>query len=302
MEMWAAPVRAAARISGWLCGPSPDLAVRRQNHGLPNLAEPHRGRGPLSTPLVASVGCYAAVKATAGQKRAAAKKRKKGPTLKLLREKLKELGLPSSGRKAELLERLRLAVLEATDEEEVDILPALKQNGSRGLGDVEDAEAPTPSSMGWTRATTSQDPDVIRPGDEVFLRAHTGYFLDVEADRVQARWEDMGVWQSLVIEKSPLVVETTDPMQFQAGDLAFFRCHTGCYLDVQEEGSPVQARWQDLGVWQGLEVATKHAGPLKVGDTLFLKTHTGMYVDVQGGSVQARWADEGDWQALTIER
>ena len=28
--------------------------------------------------------------------------------------------------------------------------------------------------------------------EEVFLRAHTGYFLDVEADRVQARWEDMG--------------------------------------------------------------------------------------------------------------
>ena len=27
---------------------------------------------------------------------------------------------------------------------------------------------------------------------EVYLRAHTGYFLDVENDQVQARWEDMG--------------------------------------------------------------------------------------------------------------
>ncbi|CAE7901905.1 unnamed protein product, partial [Symbiodinium microadriaticum] len=298
MEMWPAPVRAAARFSGWLRGASQTVPDRRVT-----LAEPLRcGRlQRCTTPLVSLVGCYAAVKVNSGT-RSAARKRRKGPTLKLLREKLKELGLPSSGKKAELLERLYLAVQEAADEEEVDVLPALKRNGSRGLGDVEDAEGSEPSSMGSAGPPTSDDPDVIRPGDEVYLRAHTGYFLDVENDRVQARWEDMGTWQSLVIEKSPLVVETTSPTEFRSGDLAFFRAHTGFYLDVQDEGSPVQARWQDLGVWQGLEMSIQNEGPLKVGDTVFLKTHTGLYVDVQGASVQARWADEGDWQALTIER
>ena len=93
-----------------------------------------------------------------------------------------------------------------------------------------------------------------------------------------------------------------DPTLFHPGDLIFLKAHTGCYLEVQEEGSPVQARWEDLGVWQGLELAKKDTDPLRVGDILFLKSHTGLYVDVQGDGVQARWADEGDWQALTISR
>ena len=118
-----------------------------------------------------------------------------------------------------------------------------------------------------------------------------------------ARWDDTGDWQQLVIEKSPLVVEgITDPSLFHPGDLMFLKAHTGRYLDVQDEGSPVQARWQDLGVWQGLELAKKDSDPLRVGDIVFLKSHTGMYIDVHNHQVQARWADEGDWQALTISR
>jgi len=44
----------------------------------------------------------------------------------------------------------------------------------------------------------------IRPGDVVFLRAHTWKMIDVEGTAVQARWYDEGTWQSLTIEKSRL--------------------------------------------------------------------------------------------------
>ncbi|CAJ1357630.1 unnamed protein product [Effrenium voratum] len=229
----------------------------------------------------------------------AARRKGKGlPTLKQLREKLAELGLPSRGRKAELLEQLRLAVLRA-EEDTVEVLNAEPRRRSKGSGPVEEVEVLKVSGS-WTTEGAS-DPDLVRPGDRIFLRAHTGRFLDVESDHAFARWEDTGDWQSLVIEKNPLVVESSDPTMFQPGDLAFLRAHTGCYLDVQDEG-PVKARWVDLGVWQGLELAKREPAPIRVGDTIYLKSHTGMYIDVQGDAVQARWPDQGDWQALTVER
>lgn len=232
--------------------------------------------------------------------------KRKGPTLKLLREKLKELGLPSSGKKADLLETLRQAVLEAKDELEPETCPPEGiSSGRAGSGRVEDTELIGASRIqsSWQAVSLgSDDPDLIRPGDRIFLRAHTGCYIDVAEEMAFARWDDTGDWQQLVIEKSPLVVEDTDPSLFHPGDLMFLKAHTGRYLDVQDEGSPVQARWQDLGVWQGLELAKKDPDPLRVGDILFLKSHTGMYIDVHNHQVQARWADEGDWQALTISR
>lgn len=238
--------------------------------------------------------------------------KRKGPTLKLLREKLKELGLPSSGKKADLLETLRQAVLEAKDEleqlEPETCPPERSPEGTgsgAGSGRVEDTELLGASRIqsSWQAVSLgSDDPDLIRPGDRIFLRAHTGCYIDVAEEMALARWDDTGDWQQLVIEKSPLVVEDTDPSLFHPGDLMFLKAHTGCYLDVQDEGSPVQARWQDLGVWQGLELAKKDSDPLRVGDIVFLKSHTGMYIDVHNHQVQARWADEGDWQALTISR
>ena len=225
------------------------------------------------------------------------------PTLKELRQKLKELGLPSSGRKADLLEALRQAVLLAEDPElelETEVLGAMNFEGPRETVDTETLRMK--SSWQAKPISLEDDEDVIRPGDRIFLRAHTGCYIDVERDRAFARWDDPGGWQELVIEKSPLVIEDSDPHLFHPGDLIFLKAHTGCYLEVQDEGSPVQARWEDLGVWQGLELKKKNTDPLRVGDVVFLKSHTGMYVDVQGNGVQARWADEGDWQALTISR
>ena len=42
-------------------------------------------------------------------------------------------------------------------------------------------------SGSWTTEGAS-DPDLVRPGDRIFLRAHTGRFLDVESDHAFARW------------------------------------------------------------------------------------------------------------------
>jgi hypothetical protein len=42
----------------------------------------------------------------------------------------------------------------------------------------------------------------VMPGDAVFLRVHTGNFIDVEGVKVQARFQDRGLWQSIVVEKS----------------------------------------------------------------------------------------------------
>ena len=64
--------------------------------------------------------------------------KRKLPTLKQLREKLKELGLPSSGKKAELLEILHQAVLEAKDELEPETFPPDQKK--KVVGMVEDTE------------------------------------------------------------------------------------------------------------------------------------------------------------------
>lgn len=247
-------------------------------------------------PLLCSVACYAT-------RAKVSKRRKSLPTLKQLREKLKELGLPSSGKKADLLETLRQAVLEAKEELEPEACPPVKGAAAATAEDVVDTETSRIRSS-WQALSPSLEDDVnlIRPGDRIFLRAHTGCYIEVAEEMAFARWDDTGDWQRLVIEKSPLVVEDTDPSLFHPGDLMFLKAHTGRYLDVQDEGSPVQARWQDLGVWQGLELAKKDKDPLREGDILFLKSHTGMYIDVHNHQVQARWADEGDWQALTISR
>ncbi|CAK9023111.1 SAP domain-containing protein [Durusdinium trenchii] len=258
-------------------------------------------RTTLTVMCCAARAARCAARATRGGRRARGT-RKPLPTLKQLREKLKELGLPSSGKKADLLEALRQAVLEAEDLLEPEVLPPkMVKSGGDGEG-VHPVDTKMRSSWQAVTVSLEEDSEVIRPGDRVFLRAHTGRYIEVERDRACARWDDCGGWQELVIEKSPLVIEDTDPTLFHPGDLIFLKAHTGCYLEVQGEGSPVQARWEDLGVWQGLELAKKDTDPLRVGDILFLKSHTGLYVDVQGDGVQARWADEGDWQALTISR
>lgn len=150
------------------------------------------------------------------------------------------------------------------------------------------------------------DADQLKPGDTICLRAHTGRYLAVFGDEVRAiscSCDEPA--QRLILERSPLVVESHDGSTFQSGDMVFLKAHTGKYIDVQDSGRPVMARWDDLGTWQGL-VITKpmglRTGPIRSGDTIFLQAHTDTFVDVQDDAVRARWPDEGDWQMLVIER
>jgi len=90
------------------------------------------------------------------------------------------------------------------------------------------------------------DANAFHSGDLVFLKAHTGSFVDVDGEDVRARWADQNhgsKWQGLVIVKhgSGAVVP---------GDTVFLQAATGTYLDVQ--GEDVRARWEDEGEWQAL--------------------------------------------------
>jgi len=176
-------------------------------------------------------------------------------TVVQLRALLKERGLVRRGRKKELIRRLQ-----CDDAGELDM------SFNQPVGGMA------------STASDGRAVNLIRPGDTVFLRAHTGRNLEVEHEQVMARWDDAGDWQEFTIEKSPLVIDDTDTTIFQSGD-------------------------QNHGMrWQGL-VLVKHAnGALVSGDTVFLQSNAGTYIDVEGDETRARWEDEGDWQALVLEK
>jgi len=155
-------------------------------------------------------------------------------------------------------------------------------------------------------STDTLDADQLKPGDTICLRAHTGRYLAIFGEEVRAiNCSCKEPAQRLIMEKSPLVVESTDSSTFHSGDMVFLKAHTGTYVDVQDSGRPVMARWKDLGTWQGLIITKPKGlttGPICSGDTIFLQAHTGTFVDVQDDAVRARWPDEGDWQMLVIDR
>lgn len=203
-----------------------------------------------------------------------------GLNVQELRALLKERGLVRKGRKEDLIQRL--------------------QRHDAGLLDSEDAQAA--GGMAST-ATDGRAVGAIRPGDTVYLRAHTGRHLEVELDQVMARWDDHGDWQAFCIEKSPLVIENTDENVFQSGDMVFLKAHTGHFVDI--DGEDVRARWADQNhgmKWQGLVIVKHGSGAILPGDTVFLQAGSGCYLDVQGDRVRARWEDEGEWQALVLEK
>jgi hypothetical protein len=132
----------------------------------------------------------------------------------------------------------------------------------------------------------------IHSGDTVFLKTHSGVFIDVEGDEVRARFSERGTWQGLIIEKA-------EGGAISNGDVVCLLAHTGKHIDV--EGASVQARWHDCGAWQQLMVQKEVPSAVPVGATVFLKTFTGTFIDAEAGAVQARWAERGTWQEFVIE-
>jgi len=72
-------------------------------------------------------------------------------------------------------------------------------------------------------------------------------FLDVqpswEGIAAQARWQEKGQWQTMIIEKQDGSSGAILP-----GDAIILQAHTGNMIDVQ--GTAVQASWNDKGAWQ----------------------------------------------------
>ena len=105
----------------------------------------------------------------------------------------------------------------------------------------------------WQRLILEKDSDgPILSGDSIYLRAHTGKYIDVETAVARARYDDHGDWQRFVIEK----MEGGD---IYNGDTIYLRAHTGKYIDVEDDW--VKARFDDMGDWQALTVE-------KLGDFL----------------------------------
>merc|ERR1711939_54057 len=82
------------------------------------------------------------------------------------------------------------------------------------------------------------------------------------------------------------------------GQAIHLLAHTGNRIEV--EGTAVQARWAETGVWQTFTIESYGGRAIFSGDAVFLKAHTGTMVDVQGSAVQALWNDKGGWQQLHI--
>jgi hypothetical protein len=130
-------------------------------------------------------------------------------------------------------------------------------------------------------------------GDSVYLKAHTGNYIDVEGSSVQARWTERGAWQRLTI-----VTEAGGVIQ--SGDVVFLTAHTGKLWDAGNEA--VQARYTDFGTWQKFIIESASGTDIHEGDTIFLRAWMGKLIDVEGTAVRARWFDQGLWQSLVIEK
>merc|ERR1711998_632095 len=85
-----------------------------------------------------------------------------------------------------------------------------------------------------------------------------------------------------------------------SGDSIHLLAHTGNRIEV--EGTSVQARWSEAGLWQTFTIQNYGGRAIFSGDAVFLQAHTGMMVDVQDTDVQARWQDWGDWQRFFIQK
>merc|ERR1712185_228742 len=121
--------------------------------------------------------------------------------------------------------------------------------------------------------------------------AHTGKFVDVEGNSVQARWAEQGAWQKMTIASKMGGV-------LHSGASVFLIAHTGKMLDTGSEA--VQARFTDMGDWQQFSILNGHDGEIREGDTVWLRAYTGKFVDVEGTSVRARWYEQGAWQSFII--
>merc|ERR1711988_1458426 len=158
----------------------------------------------------------------------------------------------------------------------------------------------------------SSEASIISSGDAVYIKGFAGNYFDVEEELVQARYPDRGAWQKFTIEKGEASSSQAADQKMSGiqsgpisnGDTVYLLAHTSKYVDVEEGGTSVRARWQDRGGGQKfvVEKASDSSPEIRNGDEIFLKANTGNHIDIEGGEVQARWDDHGEFQKLVIEK
>mmetsp|Transcript_1462 Transcript_1462/g.2454 ORF Transcript_1462/g.2454 Transcript_1462/m.2454 type:complete len:1085 (+) Transcript_1462:66-3320(+) len=152
----------------------------------------------------------------------------------------------------------------------------------------------TSTTIPPTQAPTPAPGFAISSGDSVYLKTHTGKYLDVDGGAVRARYADRGAWQVLIIEKKA-------GGELRSGDTVYLRGQSGTHIDVVDEN--VQARWHEFGLWQSMLIERKRGqGIIQQGDLVCFRAHTGKHLDIQVDTVQARYDDCADWQTMRIQK
>eukprot|EP00928_Gymnodinium_smaydae_P025294 TRINITY_DN20199_c0_g2_i1.p1 TRINITY_DN20199_c0_g2~~TRINITY_DN20199_c0_g2_i1.p1 ORF type:complete len:970 (-),score=160.28 TRINITY_DN20199_c0_g2_i1:129-2957(-) len=160
----------------------------------------------------------------------------------------------------------------------------------------------------------------IRFGDTVYLRAFNGSYLDVEGDRVRARYGDRGRWQQFVLcpasrpKRGEGASAAAAARILRDGDAVCLLAHTGRFLGVSEETATAAAHWSEteqnvaccifhLRVEEGKSPKVRHRS------TVFLQSHATSKVlapnesePQQRDEVVAKWEDFSEWQRLVIEK
>lgn len=145
----------------------------------------------------------------------------------------------------------------------------------------------------------------ILSGDKIYLRAHTGAYIDVEGswengdDLVRARWVDKGTWQTMTIVKRADARWNIGNDPIFPGDIVCVKAYTGKHVRV--DGAGVRAGWSDCLEAQAMRIQRDAIGAVVAGASIRLLAHTGKHIDVEGFSAAARWNDHGDWQTLVID-
>eukprot|EP00747_Dinoflagellata_sp_TGD_P189944 gnl/TRDRNA2_/TRDRNA2_50928_c0_seq1.p1 gnl/TRDRNA2_/TRDRNA2_50928_c0~~gnl/TRDRNA2_/TRDRNA2_50928_c0_seq1.p1 ORF type:complete len:777 (+),score=99.82 gnl/TRDRNA2_/TRDRNA2_50928_c0_seq1:68-2398(+) len=150
-----------------------------------------------------------------------------------------------------------------------------------------------------------------RVGDTVFLRTYNGTYLDVEDQKVQARFHDRGEWQRFIIS-APSNAPKPKRAEVRDGDLVCLLAHTGRYLGVATGAAgasgQVSARWVMADARCTFIVRTD--GVLRHRGAFFLQSRNSsgiLGIDRSGkgkldGKVTTSWTDFGEWQRLVVEK
>eukprot|EP00440_Ansanella_granifera_P009677 gb/GFBE01010485.1/.p1 GENE.gb/GFBE01010485.1/~~gb/GFBE01010485.1/.p1 ORF type:complete len:195 (+),score=43.76 gb/GFBE01010485.1/:1-585(+) len=145
-------------------------------------------------------------------------------------------------------------------------------------------------------AGPAEQKPVVNGGDVIFFRAYHGKHLDVQNNKIRARFKQQGARQAFSVDK-----RSAGPIR--PGDRIFVTGSNGMRLEVN--GEEVSAVSEMRGPRQEFVIERMSGGtdPIAVGDTIFLQAHTGKHIDVVGDVVKARFARQGfGYHALVVEK